>query len=98
MARTSLPFNETEIRLAIERNLNVSENPARARGHQEAAVLPHRDRGQPLAARWPLHRAAWLFQSAAAERKDRAAQDRSGQGESLARQGRGADRPRAAVP
>ena len=56
------------------------------------------DRRRPLAARRPLHRAARLFQPAAAEGQDRAAQARPRQGQGLARQGRAADRPRVALP
>ena len=51
-----------------------------------------------LTARRPLHRAARLFQSAAAEGKDRAAQARSRQGAGLDEEGRAAVRPRHALP
>ena len=59
---------------------NVSRNSSCPCRHQETAGLSHRRRRQPCAARRPLYRAARLFQSAAAEGKDRAAQARSRQG------------------
>ena len=99
LTRCTAPGHANRIELNTTKGKsNVSENPARPRGHQEAAGLSHRGRRQPLAARRPLHRAARLFQSAAAEGQDRAAQARPRQGQGLDRQGRAADRPRVALP
>ena len=79
-------------------NRHVPENPARARGHQEASGLSHRDRRQPRAARRPLHRAARLFQSPDGEGQQGSAAARSRQGQGLDGEGRAADRPRDALP
>ncbi len=77
--------------------LNVSRYPPGPRRYQETAGLSHCRRRQPRAARWPLHRAARLLQSAAAEGKDRAAQTRSRKGTGLDEEGRAAVRPRHAL-
>ena len=47
--------------------LNVSRYSSRSRRHQEASGLSRRRRRFAFSARWPLHRTAWPFQSAAGE-------------------------------
>ena len=77
---------------------NVSRYPSRPRRHQKAAGLSCRCRRQSRATRRPLHRAAGLFQSAAAERKDRAAQARSRKSTGMDEERRTAVRSRHAIP
>ena len=48
--------------------IDGTENSPRPRGRQEAALLPHRGRRQPLPARRPLHREARQLQPHAASR------------------------------
>src|SRR5262245_33694301 len=93
------PYKIQKISLNLRKeNPNVPEDPPCPRRHQEASGLPHRGGRQPLAARRPFHRTAWLLQSAAAERKDRAAQVRPREGQGLDGQGRAADRPGGTLP
>src|SRR5262245_40629073 len=77
---------------------NVSENPAGPRGLEKAAVLSRGGRGLAQPARRPLHRAARLLLAADAARAGGASpQARPREGEELDRQGRAAERPRAAL-
>jgi signal recognition particle subunit SRP54 len=75
--------NATNADQSRERTSNASRYPHGPRRNQEAAVLSHRRRRQPLPARRPLHRASRLLQSAAAEGQGRAPQARLGQGQGL---------------
>src|SRR5262249_40904212 len=92
LARRSNPV------LHLERTEHVPRYQSRPSRHQKAAGLSRRCRGQSCATRWPLHRAAGLFQSAAAERKDRAAQARSRKGPGMDGERRAAVRSRHALP
>ena len=59
--------------ITLRKDENVAENPDGPRRHHEAAGVSHRGGGQPLSARRPFHRAARVFQSAAAQGQCRAA-------------------------